>query len=82
MLTAIALFALAAVAGLIVLLKVLKGEPTPKPIVYVHGALGATALVLLLLAMGRPDGPPMYTVVLFVIAAIGGIIVFVIDLQE
>ncbi|MDN5205362.1 hypothetical protein QQ008_28515 [Fulvivirgaceae bacterium BMA10] len=76
------LFALAAVFGLVILLKILKGQETPKPAVFIHGALAAIALVLLLIfTLNNPTNAPTLSLVLFIVAALGGFVLFAIDLK-
>lgn len=70
------LFAVAALIGLTILVKVLKNEPTSKPAVFAHGGFAAVALVLLLLYyLDNPEGL-LIPLVLFVIAALGGFFQF------
>jgi hypothetical protein len=79
----IALFALAAVLGLIVLLALLKKRETPKPVVFSHGLVAATALVLLILyGVRNPDRFPRLSIILFVLAAIGGFYLLFNDLKK
>lgn len=77
LITTIILFALAAVLGLILITKVLKDQETPKPVVYSHGAAAAIGLVLLIIAyVNQGDSLLMTSVIIFVIAALGGFIMF------
>lgn len=77
LITTIILFALAAVLGLVLITKVLKGEETPKPVVYSHGAAAAIGLVLLIIAyVNQGDTLLMTTVLIFVVAALGGFVLF------
>lgn len=80
----IALFALAAVMGLIVALSILQKKPqTPKAAVYAHGALAAIALVLLIVYMvNNPDNYPKVSLILFIVAALGGFILFFNDMRK
>jgi hypothetical protein len=79
----IALFALAAVLGLIVLRALLKKRETPKPVVYSHGLVAATALVLLIVyGVQNPDRFPRLSIILFVLAAIGGFYLLFNDLKR
>jgi len=81
---AIGLFALSAVMGLIVAIAIFTKKPeTPKPAVYAHGALAATALVLLIVyIMNNPTNYPQLSLILFVAAAIGGFYLFINDLKR
>lgn len=81
--TTIVLFALAAVFGLLLLLKVLKGESTSKVIVFIHGALSATGLGLLIVyVINNYEGGPILSLGLFIVAALGGFVLFVLDLSK
>ena len=78
----IALFAVAAVGGLFLFKALLKKEPTPKPVVYAHGAAAATALILLIVyAVQNPERYPMVSIILFVVAALGGSFLFFRDMK-
>jgi len=80
----IAIFAVAAVLGLIIASAIISKKPeTPKAAVYGHGALAATALVLLLVYMYQnPDHYPQVSLILFVVAALGGFILFANDMRK
>lgn len=78
--TAIAFFALAAILGMILLSFVLKGKETPKGVVFTHGPLAAIGLVLLIIYTIDNPGPTE-SVVLFIIAALGGVVLVIRDLS-
>ena len=78
--TAIAFFALAAILGMILLSYVLKGKETPKGVVFTHGPLAAIGLVLLIIYTVNNPGP-VESIVLFTIAALGGVVMLVKDLS-
>ena len=78
--TSIAFFALAAILGMILLSYVLKEKQTPKRVVFAHGPLAATGLVLLIIYSINQPGP-IESIVLFVIAALGGVLMLVKDLS-
>jgi len=83
LITAIVLFALAAVFGLVALTAILKNKPTPKPAVFIHGGLAAVALLLVIFFVTGSAGPsPIASLVLFVVAALGGFALFAIDMQK
>lgn len=83
LITAIVLFALAAVFGLVVLTAILKNKPTPKPAVFVHGGLAAVALLLVIIFVaGSTGASPTTSLVLFILAALGGFTLFAIDMQK
>jgi len=77
--TAIALFALAAMIGLYMLLLVLQKKPVPKGAAITHGLLAGTALVLLIVDMVKNGADTVQIVVLFIITALGGIVLFARD---
>jgi hypothetical protein len=71
---AIAVFAIAAVGGLILALHVLRAKFAPWPLSVLHALLGAAGLVLLALAVLREGAGSLATwsLGLFVVAALGG----------
>ena len=78
----IALFAIAAIVGLIILKNWLTSANTSRTVVYVHGIFAAVALVLLLVqALRNPAGHLRTSLILFVLAAIGGFYMFFRDLK-
>lgn len=79
----IILFAIAAVLGLTVAVALLRKKETSKPVALAHGAVGAGGLVLLLLhAMSHPQQMLTLAIVLFVVAALGGAVLFANDLRR
>lgn len=79
----ICLFALAAVAGVLILKNWLTSAPTSRTVVYVHGAFAAAALVLLaVFAFRNPGNYPRVSLILFVLAALGGFYMFAEDLKK
>lgn len=83
MLTAtIVLFVLAALLGLTVALQIFKKKPTSKGVAIAHGAFGAAGLVVLILhAAKNPNRLLTAAIILLVVAALGGLTVFVKDLR-
>ena len=76
-------FALAAVLGLGILIKWLTKKDASKTVVYSHGIVAAAALVLLVIyAVQNPADFPKTSLILFVIAALGGFYMFFRDLQQ
>jgi hypothetical protein len=74
---AIALFALAAVLGLAILIKWLTKKEASKAVVYSHGIVAAVALVILVVyALQNPDNYPQVSLILFIIAALFGFYMF------
>lgn len=79
----IILFAVAAVLGLTILLALLKKKETPKPVVYAHGLFAAIALVLLIVyGIKNPGHFPRLSIILFVLAALGGFYLFFNDMKR
>ncbi len=79
----VALFALAAVFGVTVLVKWLTKKNAPRAVVYSHGIAAALALVLLIVyALQNPAHFPKASLILFVLAALGGFYMFFNDLQK
>jgi multisubunit Na+/H+ antiporter MnhF subunit len=80
--SSLVLFGLAAVAGIVLFLAISKGKNTPKAVVALHGLLAVSGLTILLVhAFKNPDHRPMAVIVLFLIAALGGIIAFARDMK-
>lgn len=78
------LFAVAAVMGLIIANAIISGKPsTPKAAVVAHGLFAATALGLLIyFALQNPDNYPNLSLILFIVAALGGAVLLIRDLQK
>jgi hypothetical protein len=79
----IALFLTAAVFGVIIASAILRNQPTPKPLVYLHGLLGAAALTIVIIyVLQHADKNPMVSLILLIIAALGGFVLFARDLSK
>lgn len=80
--SAIVLFVLAALLGLVLLTYVLKNKETPKGLAFSHGTFAAIALIILIIyAYNNLDGHSHFqSIILFIIAAIGGFIMIARDL--
>jgi len=79
---AIALFALSAILGMTILIKWLTKKNASKAVIYSHGLVAATALVLIVVyAIQNPENFPLTSIVLFVLSALGGFYMFIRDLQ-
>lgn len=76
LLTALIVFALAAVGGLVLLRMHLQNDDAPLGLAAVHGILAATGLVLLLwfVLQNGAEGLLWGSVALFVLAALGGFV--------
>jgi branched-subunit amino acid transport protein AzlD len=75
----IALFALGALIGMYLLALVLQKKETPKFVAFIHGAFVASALVLLIVYNFNHPGF-IEAIVLFVVAAVGGLTLIIRDL--
>jgi hypothetical protein len=75
------LFALTALLGMYLLALVMQKKETPKAVAFIHGAFAVAALILLLYYTSQ-DGPgPTESIVLFIVAALGGITLIIRDLM-
>ena len=78
----IGLFAIAAIIGILILKNWLTSAETGRETVYAHGIFAALGLVLLIVAaLQAGNNKLMTSVILFVIAAIGGFYMFIRDLK-
>ncbi len=75
----IALFSLSAIFGLILISYVLRGKETPKGIVFLHGPLAGAALIILIIYVVKNTISPAPSMILFIVAAIGGVIMVIRD---
>jgi hypothetical protein len=80
---AIALFALAAVLGLVILIKWLTSKDASRGVVYSHGLVAAVALIIVLVyAVKNPANFPRVSLVLFIISALAGFYMFYRDMNK
>lgn len=80
---AITIFLIVAVFGIIIASAILRNQPTPKPLVYIHGLLGAVALAIVVIyVMQHGDKNPMVSLVLLIVAALGGFVLFARDMTK
>jgi hypothetical protein len=75
------LFAVAAVGGVTMLALHLRKDNLPLPLALVHGAFAAAGLVVLILAVLLAGASAVISVVLFVVAALGGFFLFALYLR-
>jgi hypothetical protein len=81
--TAVILFLVGAVFGLLVWLKVMGGKPTSKPVALVHGLIVVIAFLLVVVYSVSATGPiPLASIILFAVAAVGGLTLFIRDLSK
>ena len=76
---AIALFSLAAIIGMVMLSFVLQDKKPSRALVFTHGPLAVAALILLFIYSSDHHPIPLESIVLFLIAATGGIILVLHD---
>lgn len=82
LLIAILFFLIAAGLGLVVLMSILQNTPTPKVFVYTHGGFALLGLgIIVYYTIIHTRHAPLTSLILFLIAALGGLILFVIDMQ-
>lgn len=79
--TAVALIIVAALMGAYLLWHVLRGKATPKGIAFIHGPVAAAGLVLLVIGALSGNRMLWIPVILFVIAAGGGVWLILTDLS-
>ena len=78
----IILFAVAALIGIVILKNWLTAANTSRTVVYLHGVFAAAALILLLIQfLNNTSGALKTSLILFVIAAIGGFYMFFQDIK-
>lgn len=83
LITTVILFAIAAALGAVLISKIFQDKDTPKPVVFIHGLAAATALVLLIIAyVNIGDSMLLTSLLIFVIAAVGGFIMFGRDMTD
>ncbi len=78
--TSIAFFALAAILGMVLLSYIFREKGTPKAAVITHGLFAVIGLFLLIFYVVNNPGP-VESILLFVIAALGGVVMLVRDLS-
>lgn len=81
---AVGLFAVAAVGGLTLAVLHFRKKTLPLGLALLHGVLGASGLVVLLLAVMKGGAPAKasYALVLFAVAALGGFYLFSFHLRK
>lgn len=72
--TVIVVFSIAAIFGVTLLSFVLRSKETPKAIVFLHGPVAAIGLIILIYYVATTGANLVIAIALFVIAALGGII--------
>lgn len=84
LMAAITFFILAAFGGLFLLTAILKDRPTSKPVAVLHGSIAGIGLLLLIAyVVTRPvSGLLLTSLGLFIVAALGGFTLFVMDISK
>lgn len=80
LITAIVFFSLAIILGLYLLSFVLTNKPTPKGVAFIHGPLAATGLIFLIIYAFFNTPSPIISIIIFVLAALGGIMLIYRDI--
>ncbi|MCW3103114.1 MAG: hypothetical protein JWO09_1554 [Bacteroidetes bacterium] len=78
--TIIGLFALGAIIGIYLLTLVLQDKETPKAAAFVHGLFVVPAVIMLIVYITKNTPSPVESLVLFIIAALGGLVLIYRDL--
>lgn len=81
LMTAIFLFIIALCFGLGLLVTVLSDRPTSKPVILIHGGAALVGLLVIIVYMLKGHFQPLLiaSIILFVIAALGGLTLFSFD---
>jgi len=77
---AIVIFGMTAIAGMYLLSLILRKKSTPKGVTMIHGLFAVTALLLLIIYCLDTQAGPWESLVVFLVAATGGIIMVYRDL--
>jgi hypothetical protein len=80
LMTAILFLGLAVLFGLYLVSFVLQNKDTPKGVAFTHGPLAATGLTILIIYSFLHKPSPLLSIILFIIAALGGIILIFRDI--
>lgn len=70
------LFAIVAILGIILLSYVLREKKTPRWLVYSHGPLAVVGIILLIIYAGLNRPSPIASIIIFLIAATFGFVLF------
>ncbi|KTC88012.1 MULTISPECIES: hypothetical protein [Legionella] len=83
LMTAIFLFIIALCFGIGLLVTVLSDRPTSRPVVLIHGGAALLGLLLIIAYILKGNFQPLLviSVVLFIVAALGGLTLFIFDMR-
>lgn len=73
--SAIAIFGMVAIVGMYLLSLIMRNKETPKAVTIIHGLFAVLAVVLLVIYCFTNHAGPLVSIVIFIIAAMGGVIV-------
>jgi hypothetical protein len=79
---ALATFGIAALGGIYLLSLVLRDKQTPKLVALIHGLFAVTGLILLIVYCTKNTPGPVVSIGIFVVAALGGLILIYKDLTD
>lgn len=84
LIVALIFLGLAVLFGGIILNSILKNKRTPKPMVMLHGSVGLFAILVLVgyIVAGHYSPLLISSLILFLVAAIGGVTLFVFDIKR
>jgi hypothetical protein len=80
--TAITIFSMTAILGIYLLSLVMRDRQTPRSIAIVHGLFALTGLILLITYSNGSEASPLVSLVVFTIAALGGLVLIYKDVIE
>ncbi len=80
LIAAMAFFTVAALLGVYLLSLVLTNKETPKGVVFTHGPMAATGLIILIIYAIFNHPAPIVSIIIFLLAALGGIIMIARDI--
>lgn len=76
----IGIFAVGAMIGLYLLTLILQDKATPKGIAFTHGLFVVAAVIMLIIYISDHPPGPIESLIAFIVAALGGLIVFYRDI--
>lgn len=83
LIAALCFFGVAFPLGVMILFTILKGKPTPKLVVLLHGGVALTGLGIVLAFVMRNAGPsPYMSLTFFGLAVVGGLTLFSREMQK
>jgi hypothetical protein len=77
---AITIFSMTAILGIYLISLVLRDKQTPKGIAIIHGLFAVTGLLLLITYSNGNEQSPVVSIIVFIIAALGGLVLIYKDL--